>query len=624
MKFRINRFLSLVLMSFPALSATAAEYDWTTTTSNGWLGSTNGYGLTSSSNWNTTPTFNNSTTLNFLNSAGSITIAAPSGTTTVNKMVFDSGTSWRINSGAATINFAGTTPTIDVQTGIARLEFNPQGSAGITKTGAGTVQSNFQSVSSGFTGPLTISEGTWQALNNYALAEQKTVNILSGATLNMSTLALGSGSIVSNLSVARGYTLNIAGDGSGSGAIIGAANILNGFSGLKNLTLTANASIGGTGTYDIGWNSGTIDGGGNTLTKLGNGTIWMRGSASSIAYHVSEGTLVASDNNAALGGAQGAVSVATGATLASNGSRSFATPLTMASGSTLQNLSGTTAWSGNVSLGAGNGVTVTGGSGANTSISGVVSGASGTLIKAGANTLTLTNSNNYTGLTKVTQGTLALGSNGSIAASSEIQISNGATFNVSTVNGGYVLGSAQTLSGGGTVSGNVTIEGTHSPGFSPGIQTFTSDITYSGGSNLVWELTQNTAASASRGTLYDGINVQGDLTFGGATTLDLTFNLAGSSVDWTNGLWGGYLAGTNGWKVFDVAGTVNGLENLVLPSASTLLDSNGIALSAVRSQAFFYFSQLGTGVYLNYAVPEPTAAVFGGLGLLLLARRRRN
>jgi autotransporter-associated beta strand protein len=296
----------------------------------------------------------------------------------------------------------------------------------------------------------------------------------------------------------------------------------------------------------------------------------------------------------------------------------------MSSGSTLQNLSGTSTWSGNVALGAGNGVTVTGGSGANTTISGVISGTSGTLIKSGANTLTLSNANTFTGLTKVTQGTLALGSSGSIADSSEIQISNGATLNVTTVSGGYVLENTQTLSGGGTVSGNTTIEGIHSPGFSPGIQTFTSNLTYADGATIVWELTDNTAASASRGTLYDGINVQGNLTFGGATTLDLTFDLASSSVDWTNALWSGYLDGVNGWKVFDVDGSVIGLGNLILPSANTLYDSNGVALSAVRSNAFFYYSQETDGIYLNYAVPEPTVTALGGLGLLLLARRRRG
>ena len=622
MKLRRHIPTTLTILSLGHL-ASAAEYTWTNTTSNGWLGSSNGYSLTSSGNWNTTPTFNNTTTLNFSSSDGQITIAAPFGTTTVNKMVFSSGTGWRFNSGSATINFAGTTPTLDVQSGYVRLEFNPSSSVGITKTGDGTIQSNFQSASSGFTGPLTIAAGTWQAMNNYALADQKTVNVLSGATLNMSSLALGSSTISGGTTASRGYTINIAGDGSGAGAITGVANVMNGLSGIKHLALTDDASVGTSASYDIGYNGGSISGAGHTLTKRGSGTIWMRAAATDISYNVAEGTLVANASNEALGGAAGSVSVASGAILASSGNMAIATPLTMASGSTLNNLSGSTSWSGSINLQAGDGVTFTGASSTTTiTAQGVISGEGGTLIKAGSNTLNLNQTNTYTGLTKITQGTLSLGSAGSIDQSSEIQVSNGATFNVSTVSGGYSLGSAQTLSGGGTVAGATTIEGTHSPGFSPGIQSFTSDLTYSDGSIIIWELIDNTIAG--RGTNYDGINVSGNLTFNGSVTLDLTFALASSNVDWTNALWSGFVSGANGWKVFDVGGTVTGLDNLNLPLGSTLLDSNGTSLHTARPQGFFYLSEQNDGVYLNYAVPEPASFALGGLGLLLTLRRRRS
>jgi fibronectin-binding autotransporter adhesin len=622
MKLRRHIPTVLIILQLSHL-ASAAEYTWTNTTSNGWLGSTNGYSLTSSGNWNTTPTFNNTTTLNFSSSDGQITIAAPFGTTTVNKMVFSSGNGWRFNSGSATINFDGTTPTLDVQSGYARLEFKASSSNGITKTASGTIQSNFQSVSSGFTGPLTIAAGTWQAMNNYALAEEKTVNVLSGATLNMSSLALGSSAISGGTTASRGYTINIAGDGSGSGAITSLANVMNGLSGIKHLALTDDASVGTSASYDIGYNGGSISGAGHTLTKRGSGTIWMRAAATNISYNVAEGTLVANASNDALGGAAGSVSVASGAILASSGNMAIATPLTMDSGSTLTNLTGSTSWSGSVSLQAGDGVTFTGASAATTiTAQGVISGEGGTLIKAGGNTLNLNNTNTYTGLTKITQGTLSLGSAGSINQSSEIQISNGATFNVSTVSGGYSLGSAQTLSGGGTVAGATIIEGTHSPGFSPGIQSFTSDLTYSDGSIIIWELIDNMVAG--RGTNYDGINVTGDLTFNGSVTLDLTFALASSNVDWTDAFWSGYVSGANGWKVFDVGGTITGLDNINLPLGGTLLDSNGTSLLTARSQGFFYLSEQNDGVYLNYAVPEPTSVALGGLGLLLTLRRRRS
>src|SRR5437762_3529658 len=45
-----------------------------------------------------------------------------------------------------------------------------------------------------------------------------------------------------------------------------------------------------------------------------------------------------------------------------------------------------------------------------------------------------------------------------------IRLSSGAVLNVSAVSGGFVVGSSQTLAGVGSVSGNVTINGTVSPG----------------------------------------------------------------------------------------------------------------------------------------------------------------
>ncbi|MFM2171666.1 MAG: hypothetical protein RI957_1895, partial [Verrucomicrobiota bacterium] len=544
--------------------------------------------------------------------AGSITVAAPTSQTTILNKLNVGSSFWRMNSGSATLNFAGAAPTIDVaDNGTLRMEVRVQSSAGITKTGNGLVFSNLQSASAGFTGPLTIAAGTWQAGNNFALGDQKTVNIQSGATLNMSSLALGATLSTGTGSVARGYTMNIAGDGSGSGAIIGSASILNGFSGIRNLTLTANASIGGTGTYDIGFNSGSINGGGNTLTKLGSGTVWLVAAASNISYQVSAGTLVASGDAQALGGSGGSVTVASGATLATSGITQIATPLTLNSGASLQNLStgSTVTWTGSVAIGSGvTGTTFTGASTANTVINAVISGTNGTLVKSGANTLTLSKSNTYTGLTKVTQGTLVLASTGSISQSSGIEISSGAVLNVSAVNQ-FTVQNGQTLSGGGTITGDVLINGAHTPGFSPGLQTFSNNLSYGTGSSIVWELNANTASLLSRGTSYDGINVAGNLSFNAPTTLNLSFNLSGSSVNWNDSLWSNPLLGTSGWKIFDVDGTMSGFNNLSIASINWL-DSSGQSLSSVRPGYTFGLHQAADGIYLNYTVvPESSTTL---------------
>jgi hypothetical protein len=84
---------------------------------------------------------------------------------------------------------------------------------------------------------------------------------------------------------------------------------------------------------------------------------------------------------------------------------------------------------------------------------------SGSLTVMGG-TLNMTASNSYTGLTKVSSGTLAV--NGSIAGN--LQVDAGAT-----------------LKGSGTIAGDATISGTHSPGNSPTVQqSFRQRMNYEG------------------------------------------------------------------------------------------------------------------------------------------------
>jgi hypothetical protein len=251
---------------------------------------------------------------------------------------------------------------------------------------------------------------------------------------------------------------------------------------------------------------------------------------------------------------------------------------------------------------------------------GVISGA-GDLTFTGPGTLTLNATNTYSGITRVNAGTLALGSGGSIGTSSGVSLANGSRFNVSTAPGGFILGGLQTLSGGGTITGDVMIAGTHTPGFSPGIQTFENNLTYSAASSIVWELIDDTLAG--RGTSYDGINVGGNLNFSGTTTLSLEFALAGSGVNWSDSLWNSNITGNTGWKIFDVTGTISGFENLKLAN-SNFMDGSSQTLVSARPNASFSLFQGTDGVYLNYsAVPEPSAALLGGLGVLALLRRRR-
>ena len=251
---------------------------------------------------------------------------------------------------------------------------------------------------------------------------------------------------------------------------------------------------------------------------------------------------------------------------------------------------------------------------ANHTFAGVLSngGATGSslaLTKTGIGTQTLSGPNTYTGATTVSAGKLVV--NGSISTST-----------LTTVN------ATATLGGSGTI-GAATISGTHSPGNSPGIQTFTGNVTYQAGSNLVWELSANT--TTGRGSNFDGINLSGsaNLDFAGATTLSLDFDAVGSTVDWSDALWDQSISGTAGWKVFDLAaGTANSLYNFAIGSGDWN-DASGDSLASIRPNGSFSLFQDGNDIYLNYsnvsAIPEPGSLL--GLGLILgapvLTRRRR-
>jgi autotransporter-associated beta strand protein len=91
-------------------------------------------------------------------------------------------------------------------------------------------------------------------------------------------------------------------------------------------------------------------------------------------------------------------------------------------------------------------------------------------------TLTLSGSNSYTGATTVNSGTLLVNN----------------TTGSGTGSGGVSVASGATLGGSGTIAGATAISGTLSPGNSPGVLTFGSDLSLNTGGNMVWELWGNT------------------------------------------------------------------------------------------------------------------------------------
>jgi autotransporter-associated beta strand protein len=287
------------------------------------------------------------------------------------------------------------------------------------------------------------------------------------------------------------------------------------------------------------------------------------------------------------------------------------------------------------------------------------------LVRLLSGSLTLSGSNNYSGGTEVTGGRLtaghanAFGTSGITISAGALDLANLSISNAITNNGGVLTGLAaysgtQSVSGLTSLSGNVggtvnvlssgTLKGSntnftgavaiatggvHSPGSSPGVQTFESGITYDTGSTLAWELVNNTTTGA--GTAYDIVNVTGgSLSIASGALLQLEFQntgLVSSAVDWTNSFWDS----TQSWMIVDfLSNTGNSTGDFtLLGSSSTWLDKYGVSLATARNNdATFQLSKVNGDVVLTYViVPEPDTIIFAGIGIALAGwtvwKRRR-
>lgn len=143
---------------------------------------------------------------------------------------------------------------------------------------------------------------------------------------------------------------------------------------------------------------------------------------------------------------------------------------------TTQNINGLIATNGNpanaiVQSTNGSGTLAVGGNSASSAFEGILQNGGGTLAltKDGSGTLTLANTNTYTGPTIVSNGVLALSGEGSVSDTTTITISDGATLDASgRADQTLTLNSGQTLNGNGTINASLTVGAgaTIAPGYS--------------------------------------------------------------------------------------------------------------------------------------------------------------
>lgn len=217
------------------------------------------------------------------------------------------------------------------------------------------------------------------------------------------------------------------------------------------------------------------------------------------------------------------------------------------------------------------------------------------LSKTGTGTWTLSGDSNYTGTTDVTAGTLVI---------------NGSIGNTSTT-----IGTSGTLMGRGTIGGTLSVNGTLAPGNSieslgSGAVTFNSSSTFSYELNTTSVsadlLYSSGALSIANGTtlLLSDLGLDAQLGYGTKFTL---ISYLDSAQNWTGGLF-----------TYD-SQTLNDGAIFTLGANQWLFDYNDLT-----GGANFAADQSGASRFVTMtAIPEPSAALLGGLGLMALLRRRR-
>jgi len=247
------------------------------------------------------------------------------------------------------------------------------------------------------------------------------------------------------------------------------------------------------------------------------------------------------------------------------------------------------------------------------------------LTKTGSGTQTLAGTNTYTGATSVTGGTLKLGASGSIANSSSINVATGATFDVSAVTGGWTLGASQSVGGTGTLlntGSTITASGTLAPGNSPGTLTVDGGtLALVNGGDYSFQIID---AAGLPGTGYDTVSLTNGatlnlaaLTAGGYTINLLSLTSIGPDVSGNANFFNN--TQNYSWTLFSTGSAIANFDigDFTINSAgfTNALGGGGFSVGLADGN---------TDLVLNFtAIPEPTSALLGCLGVLLILRRRR-
>lgn len=432
------------------------------------------------------------------------------------------------------------------------------------------------------------------------------ISISGGGTLEIGGAGqFGNGSYAGAIAITGGntFSVNTTAGQTLSGIISGAGSLTKGNTGALSLssanTYTGSTTISGgklaLGTGASLYSTGSFFGNASTTNIVINsgGTLetrnWNYGAgnalnemrANSYAILINGGTVRFTENTTAVRGFQVG---ANGATLEADSGVTY-TKLAgdLSSDNLVQGVSG-----GSVTLGgAGNGE-IQDGIGSH----GTWSGSAG-ITKAGAGTWILSGNNTYAGITSVNAGSLRV--NGTNSGAGAVNVAFGAS-----------------LGGSGSVAGSVNVSGVLAPGNS--IESFgTGALSFATGSSFAYELNSS---------LLDGdlVDSAGTLDIASGTILTLTDLAAGTLANGSKLTLISYFGGWVNTELFTYLG-----DTLADDSVITLGSNQWVFnYNDTSGGSNFAADQTGaTGFVTMTVVPEPAAALLGGLGLLTLLRRRR-
>ncbi|MCW1924455.1 autotransporter-associated beta strand repeat-containing protein [Luteolibacter arcticus] len=503
-----------------------------------------------------------------------------------------------------TLASSGAQPTINAKVDATLDGTSLTTTAGISKTGSGTLTLKGTNT---YTGTTNISAGTFKSDGTNSMATLAA----SGGSFHVAGGTVASGTFTADLggsvSVAGGaWNANCTTNPAiGSQDVTGSATSYSQTGGDVNLTGAANflyTSNFGNQTGNLSFTGGTFTAAGIQLGMRSNSTATISDSAvvtlnsyfrfghstniatpASRVLNLGDGSTFSGGTSINDGGTSGVLATASvarpsgagDATLRINGGtlRATASSTTFMQGLTSASL----LEAGGIIDTQDNGITI-----AQPLLHGGAAGTDGGLVKKGSGNLTLTGSSTFTGPTRITEGTLTLGTGGSISASPTITVASEGTLDAAT---GFTLASGQTLQGDGVLLGTLTVgaNATLSPGIG-GIGTLESF------GNLILAGTSNFEIHKSGSTLtQDTLSGFQSITYGGTLKVTAT---------------GAALAVNDTFQLFIPSGSFGGsFASFDLPSLpagrfwdTTQLSVDGtIRVSTVSFAATPYFSLLPGG-----------------------------